>query len=490
MLRLAQPLIRQIGEARLERPVATVERMVKAALFDCRMCGKCVLSETGMSCPMNCPKSVRNGPCGGVRADGGCEVLPSMRCVWLDAYDGAARIPGGRRALETVQWAADHHRLGRSSWLAYLHEAAQTAPQSGPAALADHDGGTGPSSELPRVETPIVCTDRTAPKAVDSISERSGSRLERRLRAGEFAITAELNPPDSADPLDVLRAAEPLRDHVDAINATDASGANCHMSSMGIAALLTREGLDVVLQISCRDRNRIAIQGDVLGAAAMGVRNVLCLTGDGTDVGDQPGARPVFDLDSVSLLKTIRTMRDERRLLSGRALSVGPAMLLGAAENPSVPPFDERVTRVARKIAAGADFIQTNYVFDIVAFRRFMTRVCDHGLDQRVWILAGVGPLPSARTARWLRARIPGIHIPEPLIKRVEQATDPGETGKQICIELIQQIRETPGVAGIHLMAYRREHLIGEIISASGLRARTDRTLRHPECPLEPEPIE
>lgn len=297
----------------------------------------------------------------------------------------------------------------------------------------------------------------------------SSSRLERVLRRGWFAVTAELNPPDSADPMDVLKAAEPLRDVADAINATDASGANCHMSSMGICSILSRVGLGVVLQISCRDRNRIAIQGDVLGAAAMGVGNILCLTGDGVGVGDQPGAKPVFDFDSVSLLRALKTMRDENTFLSGRKLTTSPRIFLGAAENPCVPPYEWRANRLKKKVRAGADFIQTNYVYDVDSFRRFMVKVRDMGLHEDAFILVGVGPIGSPKTARWMRANVPGIHIPDALIERLERAEKPGLEGKKICIELVQQIREIEGVAGIHVMAYRREHLVGEIIEETGV---------------------
>lgn len=297
----------------------------------------------------------------------------------------------------------------------------------------------------------------------------SGSRLERVLRAGKFAVTAELNPPDSADPEDVFEAAQPLGEVADAINATDASGANCHMSSIGICSLLTQARYEPVYQISCRDRNRIAIQGDVLGAAAMGVRNVLCLTGDGVGVGDQPGAKPVFDFDSLSLLRTIRTMRDEGVFLSGRKITRPPRMFLGAAENPCVPPYEWRPDRLAKKIEAGAEYIQTNYIYDIPLFEKFMARVRDMGLDKKVFILPGVGPLASAKAARWMRSNVPGIHVPDVVIERMEKAEKPSIEGKRICIELIQQIREIKGVAGVHVMAYRREHQVSEIILESGV---------------------
>jgi len=297
----------------------------------------------------------------------------------------------------------------------------------------------------------------------------AGSRLELTLRAGKFAVTAEMNPPDSADPADVFKAAEPLVEVSDAINLTDASGANCHMSSIGMGALLTRLGHDTVYQISCRDRNRIAIQGDVLGAAAMGVKNVLCLTGDDVGAGDQPGAKPVFDFDSLSLLRTIRTMRDQGVFLSGRKIAKPPHLFIGAAENPCIEPLEWRPERLAKKVKAGAEFIQTNYIFDIPVFANFMARVRDLGLDKKVFILAGVGPLASAKAARWMRAHVPGIHIPDQVIERMERAEKPGDEGKRICIELIQQIRDIAGVSGVHIMAYRREHLVAEIVREAGL---------------------
>jgi len=331
--------------------------------------------------------------------------------------------------------------------------------------------------------------DNDLPPLIDPFAEPppghvAGSRLERVLRAGKFAVTAELNPPDSANPEDVYDAARPLGEVVDAINSTDASGANCHMSSIGICSLLTRVGYGTVYQISCRDRNRIAIQGDVLGAAAMGVRNVLCLTGDGVGAGDQPGARPVFDFDSVSLLRAIRTMRDQGMFLSGRKITRPPRMFLGAAENPCNQPYQWRPDRLAKKIEAGADFIQTNYVYDMPLFEKFMARVRDMGLDEKVFILVGVGPIASAKAARWMRSNVPGIHIPDHVIDRVEKAPKQGEEGKRICIELIQQIREIKGVAGVHVMAYRREHLVSEIILESGVlkgRAATAGRRRHPQ---------
>jgi methylenetetrahydrofolate reductase (NADPH) len=313
---------------------------------------------------------------------------------------------------------------------------------------------------------------------IDQSLYRSGGRLERVLRSGRFAVTAELNPPDSADPQEVYDAALVLSGAVDGINATDASGAHCHMSSVAICALLTRAGYEPVLQVSCRDRNRIAMQGDVLGAAAMGVHNVLCLTGDDVSVGDQPQAKPVFDFDSLHLLRTIKIMRDEGRFLSGRKLTVPPRLFLGAASNPFVPPYEWRPLRLGKKLAAGADFIQTQYCFDMPRFQQFMAQVRDLGLDEKLFILVGVGPLRSEKAAEFMRTKVPGVVIPDHIVERLRKTPKERkqEEGKRICIEIIEQVREIKGVAGVHVMAYRQEELVTEIIEESGLLPRPMRS--------------
>ncbi len=298
----------------------------------------------------------------------------------------------------------------------------------------------------------------------------SPGRLERVLRAGVFAVTTELAPPDSADPQEVYRRAAMFDGVVDAINATDGSGANCHMSSVAVCALLSHKGYSTVLQITSRDRNRIAIQGDVLGASAMGVANVLCLTGDGIQAGDHPQAKPVFDLGSMTLLNTVRTMRDESRFLSGRALDLPPRVFIGAAANPFAPPREFRASRLASKIEAGAQFIQTQYCFDIPVFKEYMARVRDMGLLEKVFIIAGVGPMASARSASWIRDNVPGIHIPDAIIDRLLAAGKKQKAeGRKICVELIQQLQEIEGVSGVHVMAYRQEQAVQQIVKESGV---------------------
>ena len=300
------------------------------------------------------------------------------------------------------------------------------------------------------------------------------SRLEEILRAGQFAVTAELNPPDSADPEDVYKAAKVLAEVCDGINAVDAPGANCHTSSVAMCALLTRVGYEPVYQVTCRDRNRIALQGDMLGAAAMGVLNVLCLTGDDVTSGDQPEAKRVFDFDSIQLLRTARTMRDQGVFLSGRKITTPPCFFLGAVANPFVPPYEWRPQRLAKKIAAGADFIQTQYCFDVPRIQEYMRQVRDLGLDKQVYILVGVGPLRSAKAAEFMRSKVPGVVIPDEIVNRLQKTPKERhqEEGKQICIEIIEQVKEIEGVAGIHIMAYRQEELVANIVKESGLLPR------------------
>ena len=306
----------------------------------------------------------------------------------------------------------------------------------------------------------------------------SPGRFERVLRAGQFAVTAEIAPPDSADPHEVYARAALFDGHVDAINATDGSGANCHMSSVGMCALLTRRGYSMIMQMSCRDKNRIAMQGDVLGASAMGVSNILCLTGDGVQSGDHPEAKPVFDMYCMTSLQMLRGMRDEGQFLSGRKITSPPQVFLGAAANPFAPPFDYRPLRLAKKVAAGAQFVQTQYCFDIEMLKDYMAKVRDMGLDKKIFILPGVGPLASAKSAEWIRSNVAGVHIPDRIIKRLAGAQDQKQEGVDICIDMVNEIRQIEGASGVHIMAYRQEERIAEIVEKT--KVLGDRTPWHP----------
>lgn len=411
-----------------------IEQASKHLLFDCQTCGQCVLSSTGMACPSNCAKQMRNGPCGGVRADGGCEVHPDMRCVWVEATEGRKQIgaPRDQTFLEPI----DHRLWRHSSWLRVIE-------------------GTHVS--------PTKAQQHAAPT-------REAFGFERACTSGHFVVTVEVSPPDSADPAELIARAARFRDLVDGINITDGAGANCHMSSAAAAAILAANGLTPVAQFSCRDRNRIALQGDILGAAALGVRNILCLTGDDVSQGDHPNAKPVFDIDSISLLRVTAQMRDRGSFASGRKLDVAPNVFLGATANPFVPPYHDRIDNLARKIDAGAQFIQTQFCFDVPMLDDFMYEVRARGLHQRCAIIVGVGTLGSAKALRRMREHVPGVHIPDAVLARIDGAGDQKNEAKAVLIETMRALRGIDGIAGVHLMGYRNDQLLAEAIEQSGIR--------------------
>ena len=302
----------------------------------------------------------------------------------------------------------------------------------------------------------------------------SGTGLRARLDAGAFAVTAELGPPRGADPGALLGKLAPLRGWVDAVNITDNAGAQVRMASWAGSLLAAQAGIEPVMQLTCRDRNRLALQSDLLAAAAMGIPNVLLMTGDHPKFGDHPDARPVFDLDSVQLLWAARTMRDEGLLLSGRALTARPGWLIGAVENPFAPPAGFRAARLAKKAAAGAEFVQTQFVFDVAAFARWMAEVTGLGLDGRCRILAGVGPVRSLRALGHMRTGVPGLHIPDEVDRRLRAVPEDqvAAEGVRICVEIIEQVRAIPGVSGVHVMAPGYEHGIPGILDRAGLSRR------------------
>ncbi len=297
------------------------------------------------------------------------------------------------------------------------------------------------------------------------------SALRSRLASGEVVVTAEIGPPRGADPAAIGATAGPLRGWVDAVNVTDNQGAFVRMSSLAGSVLALAAGVEPVMQLTCRDRNRIALQSDLLGAAALGIRNVLLMTGDHPRFGDHPQAMPVFDLDSVQLVQAARGLRDHGRLLSGRTLATAPDWLIGAVENPCAPPARFRAARLGKKVAAGAEFVQTQYVFDVPQFARWLGEVRDLGLDQRCAILAGVGPVRSIRALEHLAASVPGVQVPAALARRLRgvPAGQVAAEGLRICADTIQQLLKLPGVRGIHLMAPGFEHGVPEILDLAGL---------------------
>lgn len=380
---------------------------------------------------LDCPKTMTNGPCGGVGLDGGCEVKPSRPCVWVDAARSDAV-----ELLRTRNGVPDWSDAGEWSTAFTLR------PSSTASATADRDA------------RPV----------------RAGSTLEGLLRAGTFVVTAEINPPDSADASLMLSRVAPLVGVVHAVHISDNSLASPHMCGLALASLIERAGLETILHMTCRDRNRLMLQADMLGAAALGIKNILCITGDHPSIGDHPQAKAVFDVDSVSMLDMFRHARDTASLHSGRSLDSAPRIFLGGGGEPSAPPFDLRPERLAKKVAAGADFIVTQVVYDMDLFDAWMGRVRDLGLDKKVYILVSVGALGGPGMARGMNANTPGVVVPEAIIQRLERSPRGRrrDEGVQICVEQIQRLIETPGVSGIDIMDIDPARYI-EVVETVGL---------------------
>jgi methylenetetrahydrofolate reductase (NADPH) len=302
----------------------------------------------------------------------------------------------------------------------------------------------------------------------------NGSKLQKILTRGKLAVTAEVGPPRGSNADVVREKASLLKGYVDAVNVTDNQTAIVRMSSIAACSHLIQMGIEPVMQMVTRDRNRIALQSDVMGAYSLGIQNMLCLSGDHQSFGSQPGAMNVFDIDSIHLINTVKTMRDDGKDMSGFELNSPPKMFIGAAENPFADPFEYRVIRLAKKVAAGADFIQTQCIYDVKRFKEWISQADDKGLTQKVHIMAGVTPLKSARMAKYMVSKVSGISIPDSIIKRMEGTTKDkaAEEGIRICLETIQMLREIKGVHGIHIMAIEWEEKVPEIVQAAGLYPR------------------
>jgi len=303
---------------------------------------------------------------------------------------------------------------------------------------------------------------------------KAGSNLEKVLESGVFAVTAELGPPKSADPEVVRRKARAMKGYADAFNVTDGQTAVVRMASWAACLIEKEEGLDPIVQMTCRDRNRIALQMDVLGVAALGIRNILCLTGDHISFGNHPQAKGVYDLDSIQFIQMVKEMRDEKKFQCGEEMDVEPRLFIGAAANPFADPFEYRPYRLAKKVMAGADFIQTQIVFNVPKFREYMKRVCDMGLHEKVYILAGVSPVRSVGAARYMATKVPGMDVPDEIIERMKKTPKEKrqEEGIEICVEVIEQVREIEGVSGVHIMAIGWEEAVPEIVKRAKLLPR------------------
>ncbi|MEE9490777.1 MAG: methylenetetrahydrofolate reductase [Dehalococcoidia bacterium] len=303
---------------------------------------------------------------------------------------------------------------------------------------------------------------------------KSKSKLEKIMESGHFAVTGELGPPASANAEIIRKKAKYLKGCVDAVNVTDGQTAVARMASWAACLLGKEEGLEPTVQMTCRDRNRIALQMDILGVAALGINNILCLTGDHQSFGNHPMAKGVYDLDSIQLIKMVKDMRDEKKFQCGDEMDVEPRLFIGAAANPFADPFEYRVFRLANKAAAGADFIQTQIIYNVEKFAKWMEAVREKGLHEKVKILAGVAPIKSVGAARYMQTRVPGMDVPDAVVERLRGVPkeEVSREGIKLCVDIINQVREIKGVAGIHLMAIEWEEVVPEIVEQVGLLPR------------------
>ncbi|MDX1436427.1 MAG: methylenetetrahydrofolate reductase C-terminal domain-containing protein [Anaerolineales bacterium] len=462
-----QPFKREPFSARL---LASLERLVKGPLFGCRMCGNCLLQETAFICPMECPKGARNGPCGGSTEEH-CYVDSTRPCIWYQIYDRAFRLGREEMLLEVLP-PLDWDKVGTETWGDVARQVRSVGTKSVASGLLSRDPAQR-ALVWDLVFRPVRQPEwwegdaSYHPPAYDE----PVSELEERLKAGEFVVTAEVAPPLTVATGKLIRNIELVSPYVAAINFTDCPSATPRMSSLACSKIALEQNAEPVLQIAARDRTRTGLQAEVLGASALGIRNILCLSGDSASMGPEPqGRRDIIDIDSIQMLWILRRMRDEGHYLDGRPLKFPPVYFLGAAASPfaSEPRF--QAIREHKKVNAGAQFFQTNLVYDPDGLEIWLEALARRNILDKVYILIGVTPLKSPEMASYMHNEVPGVCIPEPIMARMEAAGDGAkEEGVAIALEIIESIRSKEGVNGIHLMAVGWEEIVPRIISEAGL---------------------
>lgn len=447
------------------------EAAAKGLLFGCRMCGNCILQETAFICPMTCPKGLRNGLCGGATPEA-CEVDPTRPCTWYLIYDRAEKM-GRLDSLLEINAPLDGSKVGRETWIELFRE--WRARDDRPTLrdfLTDREAfDENWDAFFYDVRQPDWWQGDAEyhPPAYDEPI----SALEANLRTGEFITTAEIAPPLGASGDIVRKKVEWLRGYVPAANFTDNASASARMNSMASSRICLEAGLEPVMQLQARDRTRTVLESDAMGAAGLGIRNILCLSGDHHRFGPTPMAKPdQFDMDAIQLLWMLRRMRDDGVYLDGRNIKNQPEFFLGAAGSPYGAPPKYEAIRAEKKINAGAQFIQTQPIFDYGRFTDWLEALDKRDLLDKVYVLPGLIPLKSARAAHFMADDVPGVVIPPELVKRMDEAGDKEgqqEEGVRIALEIIEKLRATPGIAGMHVMAVHWEAIVPRLIEEAGL---------------------
>lgn len=456
------------------RMLAAVERMVKGPLFGCRMCGNCMLQETAFICSMECPKGIRNGPCGGSTQES-CYVDSTRPCMWYRIYDRAFKMGREEMLLEVLP-PLDWEKVGAETWGDVTRQIKVVGARNFVEGMLSRDASIRTEtwdSVFKPVRQPEWWQgdgEYHPPAYSEPVSE-----LERRLQSGEFVVTSEVAPPMTVATNKLVKNIEMIKPYAVAINFTDCPSATPRMSSLACSSFAIQAGAEPVMQIAARDRTRTGLQAEVVGAAALGVRNILCLSGDSMSMAPDPrGRMDVVDVDSVQMLWLLRRMRDEGKYLDGRTMKFPPKYFLGAAASPfaSEPRF--QALREHKKINAGAQFFQTNLVFDVDGMEVWLDHMAKRNILDKVYILVGITPLKNLKMALYMNNDVPGVFVPQHLIKRLEAAGDGAqEEGVQIALELIEGVKKlhskTNGISGIHLMAVGWEEIVPRIVTEAGL---------------------
>jgi methylenetetrahydrofolate reductase (NADPH) len=451
----------------------TAEIVLKGPAFGCRMCGNCLLQETAFICPMECPKGLRNGPCGGSTPEY-CYVDKTRPCIWYKIYERSYQMNRQERLLEVLP-PLDWEKVGGETWGDVVNQVKKVGTRQVLSGLLSKQKDQRDST-WESIFRPIRQPDWWQGDSIHHppTTTEPASELERQLRAGKFVVACEIAPPLSVSTNKLISNIEAVKPYVTAINFTDNASATARMTSWACSKIALEHGAEPVMQIAARDRTRASLQGEILGAAALGVRNVLCITGDSPVLAPSPrGRMDINDLDSIQMLWILRRMRDEGHYLDGREIKFPPQFFLGAAASPfaSEPKF--QALREEKKINAGAQFFQTNLVYDIERMETWLNELSRRNILEKVFILIGITPLKSLKMARQMK-EVPGVFVPETILKRMEAAEAAGnaqEEGVQIALELARRIKgyEKQGVHGLHIMPVFWEEIVPRIVREAGL---------------------
>ena len=453
------------------RVLAKTELLIKGPVFGCRMCGNCLLQETAFICPMECPKGMRNGPCGGITPEKNCYVDESRKCVWYAIYKRALKI-GKEETLLEILPPLDWNKVGTETWGDVFREVRNVGYLKfvrGILSKVKAKKGEVWDSVFKTIRQPVWWQGDSDYHA--STYDEPVSELERKLRNGEFVVATEVTPPLGAGTERLRKDIDLVKHWVSAINFTDSSSARPRMSSIACCKIALDLNTEPILQIASRDTTRSGLQSDVVGLNGMGIRNVLCISGDNPIVGPSPiGPMNLLDIDSVQMLWILRRMRDDGIYLDGRKMKENPRLFLGAATSPFASDPVLQAIKDHKKVNAGAQFFQTNLIFEAERLDQWLEQLDKRDLLNKVYIMIGLAPLKSFKAAQYLHYKVPGIALPSNIMSRMEKAgASAQEEGVQIVLELIDSIKRKPGINGIHIMTLGWESIVERIVTESGL---------------------